>query len=66
VYHSVIQYQMISPENIYMSNIIHSKQVIFRYLEIYVHMYAYMYITMINDKRGHEFERDQGGLYGKA
>ena len=49
-----------------MSNIIHSKQVIFRYLEIYVHMYAYMYITMINDKRGHEFERDQGGLYGKA
>lgn len=36
----VIQYQTASPENIHISNIIHTVQVVLMYLEIYIYIYA--------------------------
>lgn len=33
---------------------------------MYAFAYTYMYVTTINKKnRGHEFEREPGGVYGK-
>jgi len=66
MHHLVIQYQMVSHKNIYKSKVIQSEQVMLTYLGTYVYMHAYMYITIIDDKRSYEFERDQGRLYGKA
>lgn len=52
---------MMSPENIHTST--QTAQVVFTYLGIY--RYTYMYVATSNDRRGHEFEREQGGLYGR-
>ena len=54
---------MVSPENIHTSNIIQTEHIIFR--NIFVYTYSYMHITTISEKRGHEFEREQGRVYGK-
>lgn len=32
---------------------------------IYIPIYAYMFVTTINEKRGHEFKRKQGKVYGR-
>jgi hypothetical protein len=63
------QYQMVSPRNIHTSNRIQTSRL---YLEIYVCVcvYIYIYIYMreitISEKRGYEFEREQGEIYGNV
>lgn len=55
----VIQYQMVSPEDIHGSNIIQTKQVTFRNIyNIYLYVYAYTYLhaITINERRGHKFK----------
>lgn len=47
--------------NIYASNIIQTEQVLFVYFRIYIHMHVYMSVTM---QKGHEFEREQRGVWG--
>ena len=54
----VMQYQMISPENIHRSSIIQTEQFLLMYLGIYV---IYLYVTI---KKSHGYEREQGGLCG--
>ena len=44
---------MISPENIYTSNIIQAEQVTAKNINVYAR--TYMYATAVNEKRGHEF-----------
>lgn len=64
-----------NPTNINTINIILTKQVIFRnicimYIYIYIfvcrymYIYTYIYTIIINNKRNHKFERNQGGIYG--
>lgn len=43
-------------------DIIQTEKVIFR--DIYV--YPYMHVTAIIERRSHEFEKEQGGTYGRA
>lgn len=57
----IVQYQMISPGNIYTSYIIQTEPVIFR--NKYVH--TYIHVTTISEKRGHKFERGLEGFGGK-
>lgn len=54
------QHQMFSSENIHTRNIIHTEHVVLR--NTYVH--TYMHKIIINEKRGHEFEREHGGISG--
>lgn len=56
---------MVSPEHIYTSNIIQSEQIVLKHLGMYVSTYTYMFVTTINERRGHEFESDQGSIYGR-
>jgi hypothetical protein len=53
---------MTSSENICASNFIQIKQVIFS--SIFVD--AYIHKTTTNEKRGHGFEREQGGVSGRV
>lgn len=46
-----------SPENIYTNNITHTEKAIFR--NIYV--CTYIYVVLISEKEGHEFEGGQEG-----
>jgi hypothetical protein len=47
---------MVSTENIHMHNIIQTEHVVFRYL--------YMFVKTVNFKKaGHEFEREEVGVY---
>lgn len=55
----VFKFLMVSPENIQRSKLIQTELVVFRCLG------RDTYITTINAKRGHEFEREQGRIYGK-
>lgn len=32
----------------------------------HIYIYTQIYITTIDNKRGHKFQREQGGLCGKA
>lgn len=43
----VIQYQIVSPENIHKSNIMHTEQVLFMYLRMYRYMYMICYLYVI-------------------
>jgi hypothetical protein len=45
VYQLIIQYQVVSPENMHTSNTIWSEQVEFKYL------YTYIYITTVKNRR---------------
>lgn len=54
---------MFSPENVHTSNISESGQVIFS--NLYVCIDTYMHVTIIG-KRGHQFARQEGGIYGRA
>jgi alpha-galactosidase/6-phospho-beta-glucosidase family protein len=38
---------------------------IYTYIHTYIHTYI-LYVTTINTKRGHEFKRYQGELYGRV
>ena len=49
-----MQYQKVSPENRQTSNNIQTEKVIF------------IHVSTINDKRGHELEREQGGVYWRC
>lgn len=51
----------VSPENVYTSDIRQTEKSIFIYLGI--HVYLHM---CINKKRGHKFEREQGGIDGRV
>ena len=68
----VIQYQMISPENIHTSNIAKTEQIILRNIFVYIYIYIYTHthihiydITTIL-KTGYEFEKEQGGVYERV
>lgn len=50
----VIQHQMVSPETICISNI-QTEEADVR------NIYEYMHVITVIEKRGHEFESDQGG-----
>lgn len=50
----VIQYQLISPENIHASNITKTEQLLFQNIFIF-------HAIKINQRRDHRFEREQGG-----
>lgn len=50
----VIQYQMLSPEDVHTSNIIHTDHVL---LLTYVHKDTYIYETAINERTGSGFLR---------
>lgn len=52
----IIQFQMVEPETIHMSKITQTGRVVVILLEIY--------LTMTNDEKSHEFEREQGDVYG--
>lgn len=55
---------MLSPENMHDTRNITTQieHVVFR--NIIVH--TYIHVIIINEKRGHTFERDQGGVYGRS
>ena len=57
-YQLVIQYQVVRPVNIHTSHSIQTGNYI---CNIYVNNYTYMYITTINEKRGHKFESELEG-----
>lgn len=62
----VIQYKMISPANIHKGNVMEVDQVVFLNIGLYTHALksactcAHIYLTILNEKEGHEFEREQG------
>jgi hypothetical protein len=58
----VIQYQMVNPESIRTSDIVHTEQGVFVFRCIYI-AYTYMHVVAINEKRGCEFRREQGEVY---
>jgi hypothetical protein len=60
----VIQEQPISPGSIHTSNIIWTRQVIFR--NIYVYTDTYMRALKTTGKKGHEWEGEQGGGDGRV
>lgn len=49
---------MINPEQLHISNIIQSEQVVYTYVCMCLH-------RRINERRGCEFGREQGGVYGR-
>lgn len=49
---------MVNPESKYTGNIIQTEQAIFR------NIYTYMHITMVNEKRSDEFQKDKEGYVG--
>lgn len=36
------------------------------YIHSYIHVYTCMYMITINEMRGHEYEREKTGVYGRA
>lgn len=52
---------MVNPENMGTNNIRQTKQVVLRNIYVYTCMYMQQLIKM----GGHEFEGEQGGVYGK-
>ena len=56
----VNQYHIVIPENVHTSNIIQSDQVIF-----WMHISIVYTDASKNNKRRHEFKREQGGLQGR-
>ena len=58
-----IQYQMVNLENIIQVTL-YRLQVIFS--NVHNMHVQYVCAATINEKRGHEFEREQGRLYGRA
>lgn len=52
----IIQYQIVSSEDVHTSSIIQMNSVVFR--NIYVYISTYTLTTIINNKRGHKFERE--------
>lgn len=48
---------VVSPENIHVNNIIQIEQVVFTYLGTHIHALT------INEKRSHDFQREQGEVY---
>lgn len=63
VHQLVIQHQVVRPAIMHSSNIIQKGQVIC--MNIYVYSYKYILVKVIN-KKEHEFERDQEGVYGRT
>jgi hypothetical protein len=59
----VVQNQMVSPENIHISSILQMGQLVLTYLGLWIYIYMHIYVT-INEKGGHKFESEQGGMYG--
>jgi hypothetical protein len=58
---------MSSPENIHTCNIIQTELVILKYLGVCMQACVCVYyniVRTINEERGHEFEREQGGVVG--
>lgn len=62
VYELDIQHQMVISENKHTSDIRQTEHISFREN---VYTYAYMQVTTIKEKWGHEFERDQKGYMGE-
>lgn len=56
----VIKHQMVYPENIQTNDIIETKQSVFIYFGIFMHIYIY------NFKRRHDLERYQEGVYKRV
>lgn len=54
----------LSPESIHTNNIIWAQRVIFG--NIYVYTNKYIHAKTIYEQRGHGFERDQEGVYGRV
>lgn len=52
---------MANLENISTSNILQTEQVVFKNICLCIHIPQ----TTINEKRGHEFAREQGEVYGR-
>jgi hypothetical protein len=48
---------VVSPPDIDISNIIPTEQVAFMYLGVHIHIY----VTTVNERRGHELEKGQEG-----
>lgn len=62
----VIHYQMFNPENIYSSNIIHTKHIVLMYLGMCIGcVYWHMYIKQLM-KKCHEYWRDHAEVYGRT
>lgn len=61
------QYQVVIPGNMHVSSVVQTLQVVYMYLQIvYVCLQPYMYVTTINRRSDHEFEREQEMLYSRA
>lgn len=56
---------MVSPENMLISNIITITEQIIVGI-VYVYTYTFAYVTTINERRRHEFEKEQGWLYRRV
>ena len=50
---------MVGPENTHVSDIMDSEQIIFRNM----YVYKYMHTLTINERRGYEYDTEQGGVY---
>lgn len=59
----IIQHQMVSPENILTSNIVHTDEVTFR--NMYVYTCTYMHIKA-NEKRAMNLKENKGGYIGRV
>lgn len=54
----------VSPVNIHTSSIIWTQQILFGNICVYTN--TYMHAITIDEKRGHEFEGDQEGVYERV
>lgn len=54
---------MVSPENVPTSNIMQTKQDLFSNKYVYTNTYMH---TVSEEKRGHEFEGECHGMYGRV
>lgn len=53
----------VSSENIHMNHVTQTEQAVFRNTHTHTCIYAYMHVTISNEKRGLGFERKQGKIY---
>lgn len=59
---------MVSPDNIYPGNIIQTEEDALTYVEMYLATYTYTFVSTVNERKGHEFEEEQGRVvlvYGR-
>ena len=64
-----VQCQIVSIENMHTNDTVQADQGVFRNTHTHIYICIYVYINMhaiAIDEKGHEFEREQGEVYGRV